>query len=113
MLFDVIQTVFGAPINQKSFHIWKGDGNSFFEFSLYSCKLFGPSTFLYVVLSTSDHKSNSGLSYPLRSNALAVLKSMNSDSCTQSSSALTFSCLQTTLIRLELGSKDMVLSQIF
>jgi ribonuclease I len=26
MLFDVIQTVFGAPINQKSFRIWKGKG---------------------------------------------------------------------------------------
>lgn len=24
ILFDTIQTVFGAPINQKSFRIWKG-----------------------------------------------------------------------------------------
>lgn len=24
LLFDAIQTVFGAPINQKSFRIWKG-----------------------------------------------------------------------------------------
>lgn len=25
LLFDTIQTVFGAPINQKSFLIWKGN----------------------------------------------------------------------------------------
>lgn len=25
LLFDTIQTVFGAPINQKSFRIWKGN----------------------------------------------------------------------------------------
>lgn len=24
MLFDVVQTVFGSPINQKAFRIWKG-----------------------------------------------------------------------------------------
>lgn len=24
LLFDTIQTIFGAPINQKSFRIWKG-----------------------------------------------------------------------------------------
>jgi len=24
ILFDVIQTVFGSPINQKAFRIWKG-----------------------------------------------------------------------------------------
>ena len=32
MLFDAIQTVFGAPINQKSFRIWKGNGNICFDF---------------------------------------------------------------------------------
>ena len=25
MLFDVIQTITGSPINQKSFRAWKGD----------------------------------------------------------------------------------------
>lgn len=29
LLFDTIQTVFGAPINQKSFRIWKGNGMHF------------------------------------------------------------------------------------
>ena len=29
LLFDTIQTVFGAPINQKSFRIWKGNENQF------------------------------------------------------------------------------------
>lgn len=27
MLFDTIQTVFGAPIHQKAFRNWKGNGN--------------------------------------------------------------------------------------
>ena len=29
LLFDTIQTVFGAPIKQKSFRIWKGNENQF------------------------------------------------------------------------------------
>lgn len=28
MLFDVVQTVFGSPINQKAFRIWKGPTKS-------------------------------------------------------------------------------------
>ena len=28
MLFEVIQTITGSPINQKSFRLWKGDANS-------------------------------------------------------------------------------------
>lgn len=34
LLFDTIQTVFGAPINQKSFRIWKGM-DSCFDFKSY------------------------------------------------------------------------------
>lgn len=29
LLFDAIQTVFGAPINQKSFRIWKGSNHTY------------------------------------------------------------------------------------
>lgn len=31
LLFDTIQTVFGAPINQKSFRVWKGKLRTYFE----------------------------------------------------------------------------------
>lgn len=38
LLFETIQTVFGAPINQKSFRIWKGNGFFFFlKFLLSFC----------------------------------------------------------------------------
>lgn len=36
LLFDTIQTVFGAPINQKSFRIWKGNENQFVNHCLLS-----------------------------------------------------------------------------
>lgn len=35
MLFDVIQTITGSPINQKSFRLWKGDANKLFPY--YRC----------------------------------------------------------------------------
>lgn len=46
LLFDTIQTVFGAPINQKSFRIWKGNRACSFQFSL---SLSQPSPFSFLI----------------------------------------------------------------
>lgn len=52
LLFDAIQTVFGAPINQKSFRIWKGSKNSYisnvalFSFLYKKCSWFSFSSTL-------------------------------------------------------------------
>lgn len=48
LLFDTIQTVFGAPINQKSFRIWKGN-EMCFELLRSFFSVFNTSIYLFLV----------------------------------------------------------------